>query len=310
MDRTNIGRRKTLGMLAATLTLAASGAIPIKALANASLRNRPHWPLWAIRRDGKTIYLVGETPPQAADWHDDRIEGLLGCCSAFWTETNDIFKQGQGELINRYGLDPQRPLDSWLNAGDKARLAKAAAYCEMDLHDLAPYKPWLVGSLLQEKFYQIAGWKGRSARQVLTDRATQLDVPKRSEFAVKDDVVAWFGAMTSLQGMQFLRYALDEILAGPGADARIFGDWATGRLEAATAEVRAYGLRYPELAQRLTFNRNQGWLPRFEEMVGSDMAPPLVLVGLYHVVGPAGMLALAKHQGFTVELFDGDISPA
>lgn len=306
MDRTDVGRRKTLGLLAATFTLAASGAIPIKALAKASPRN---WPLWAIRRDGKTIYFTGETPPQAAEWHDDRIEGLLGHCSALWTETNDIFKQGQGELIDRYGLDPQRPLDSWLNADDKARLVKAAAYCEMDLHDLAPYKPWLVGALLQEKFYQIAGWKGKSASRVLTNRATQLDIPKRSEFAVKDDVIAWFGAMTSLQGTQFLRYALDEILAGPRIDARIFSGWAAGRLEAATAEVRAQGLRYPELTQRLTWNRSQDWLSRFEEMVSSDTAPPLVLVGLDHVVGPAGVLALAnKRQGFAVELIPGDIS--
>jgi uncharacterized protein YbaP (TraB family) len=291
-------------MLAATFTFAASATIPINVLADAGPRK---WPLWAIRQGEKTIYLTGETPPQSTDWHDDRIERLLLRCSSMWTETNDIFKQDQGELVNRYGIDPKRPLDSWLDASDKARLVKAAAYCEVDLLDLAPYKPWLVGSLLQEKFYQVAGWKGKSARQILADRAMHMDIPTRSEFAVKDDVLAWFGALTPLQSVQFLRYALDEILAGPAADTSIFKDWAAGRLRAATAEVEGYSRIYPELAQRLTLNRNDEWLPRFEAMFSSP-GTPLVVVGLYHVVGPSGILALARRRGYVVEPLQGNIS--
>jgi uncharacterized protein YbaP (TraB family) len=297
MDNIDTGRRKTMGMLAGALAFAAGAALPVKALTRTGSRS---WPLWTIRRGSKTIYLTAETPPQPTDWHDPSIEQLLMHRSALWTETNSVYRQSQNELIRRYGVDARRPLDAWLDAHDKARLAKAAAYCGLKPGDLAPYRPWLAGSILQEQFYQIAGWKGKSARDVLVDRATRAGTPWHSEFKAKDDVFAWFGAFTPLQDIQYLRYMLDEVLAGPAHDAGIFVDWAAGRVGAAAAEVQRYSHAYPELAHKLTFERNQGWLARFEDMLASG-STPLVVVGLYHMVGPTGILALAKHKGLAVE---------
>ena len=98
MESIDIGRRKAMGTLAATAVLAAGATIPIKALADVGPQD---WPLWAIRKGGKTIYLTGETKPRPTDWHDDRIERLLTQCSSLWTETNQVYKQPQGELMNR-----------------------------------------------------------------------------------------------------------------------------------------------------------------------------------------------------------------
>ena len=297
MDSIDTGRRKAIGVLVGAFALAAGITPPITALARAEPRS---WPLWAIRRGAKTIYLTAETPPQPIDWHDTRIEQLLTHCSAIWTETNSVYKQNQNELIRRYGIDPKRPLDSWLNSHDKARLAKAAAYCGLKPDDLAPYRPWLAGSILEDQFYQASGWKGKSARDVLADRAVHAGIPWHSEFETKDDVFAWFGAFTPVQDIQYLRYMLDEVLAGPTSDAGIFKDWAAGRLEAIAAEVMRYSHAYPELAHKLTFERSQGWLARFDEMLASE-GTSLVVVGLYHMVGPTGILALAKHKGLVVE---------
>lgn len=298
MDSIDTGRRKAMGTLAGALALAASTALPIKARAHAGPRG---WPLWAIRRGSRTIYLTAETPPQPTDWHDARIERLLTHCPAIWTETNNVYKRSQNELIHRYGMDPKRPLDSWLDAHDKVRLAKAAAYCGLKMDDLEPCRPWLVGSILEEKFYQAVGWKGKSARDVLVDQATHASIPWHSEFKTKDDVFAWFGAFTTLQDIQYLRYTLDEVLAPSSFYAGIFRDWAAGHSEPATVEVKRYNRAYPELAHKLTLERNLGWLSRFDEMFASSGGTPLVVVGLYHMVGPTGILALAKRKGLAVE---------
>ena len=286
-----------MGMLAGALAFAAGATLPAKILAHPAPRG---WPLWAIRRNDRTIYLTAETPPQSADWHDVRIEQLLTHCSDIWTETNNVYRQNQNELVRRYGVDPRHPLDSWLDAHDRARLAKATAYCGLKPDDLAQYRPWLAGSILEDQFYQANGWKGKSAREVLVDRAAHGGIPRHSEFKAKDDVFAWFGAFTPLQDTQYLRYMLDEVLAGPVHDAGIFEDWAAGRPGAAAAEVQRYSRAYPELAHKLTFERNQGWLARFEEMFASG-STPLVVVGLYHMVGPTGIPALARRKGLVVE---------
>ncbi|KRE88677.1 hypothetical protein ASG87_08850 [Frateuria sp. Soil773] len=297
MDTIDTRRRKVVGMLATALVAGSGGLAPLKSLAQPATHG---WPLWSLQRGGRNLYLTAETPPQPADWRDSRIERLLSHCSALWTETNNVYKQPQGALIQRYGIDPRRPLDDWLDARDKARLAEAARYCKTSPGDLAPYRPWLVGSLLQEQYYRGVGWKGKSAREVLAGQAARAGMPWHCEFETKDEVLAWFGALTPLQDVQFLRYALDEVLAGPAADARIFKAWAAGQRELATAEVARYNRAYPELAQRLTFARNQAWLSRFEHMLDAKGAP-LVVVGLYHMVGPSGILASASRQGWTVD---------
>jgi len=298
MDSIDTGRRKAVGALACVLAFAAGATLPMNTLAHAGSRN---WPLWAIRRGSKTIYLTAETPPQPASWHDTRIEQLLTRCPALWTETNNVYKQDQSELIHRYGMDPGHPLDSRLNAHDKARLAKAAAYCGLKMDDLEPCRPWLVGSILEEKFYQAVGWKGKSARDVLVDQATHAGIPRHSEFKTKDDVFAWFGAFTPLQDIQYLRYTLDEVLAPSPFYAGIFRNWAADHSEPATAEVKRYSRAYPELAHKLTLERNLGWLSRFDEMFASSEGTPLVVVGLYHMVGPTGIPALARRKGLAVE---------
>ena len=297
METFDVRRRRFVGILAGAVAAGAIGVQPLAAQATAPAHR---WPLWSIRRSGRTLYLTAETPPRPADWRDARIEPLLARCSSIWTETNNVYAEPQGTLIERYGMDAARPLDTWLDTHDKARLARAASYCKVNLDELAPYKPWIVGASLQESFYRAAGWTGKSAREVLTASAVQTGKPWHCEFEKKDDVMAWFGAMTPLQDTQFLRYILDEVLAGPAADDRIFRAWAAGDRGPAEDEVARCRRAYPELAERLTLARNRAWLPRFEKMLEAP-GSPLVVVGLYHMVGPSGILALARQHGWTVE---------
>lgn len=296
MDIVNADRRRFVCVLAGAI---AAGVAGVPSFAEQTQPIGRRWPLWSIRRDARTIYLTAETPPKRDDWRDTRIEHLLIRCSSLWTETNNVYKEPQGTLIQRYGIDPMRPLDTWLDAQDKARLVKAASDCKVKLDELAPYKPWIVGASLQDSFYRVAGWTGKSAREVLAASAVQAGKPWHCEFEDKDDVMAWFGGMTPLQDTQFLRYVLDEVLAGPSADTRIFKAWGAGQRGPAEEEMKRYGLAYPELARRLTFARNQAWLSRFETMLDSP-GTPLVVVGLYHMVGPFGILALARQKGWTV----------
>ena len=296
-DQVDVQRRTIVGMLAATMAAGAIGAHAAVALVQGKVKQE--WPLWSLQNGRKKIYLMGETPPRPTDWHDVRVEQLLGDCAALWTETNQTYREPQKVLLQRFAMDPKRPLTSWLNTQDTARLRKAAAYCKVELADLAPYRPWCAAALLQDTYYSVSGAEGASADRVLSAQAATLRVPTFSEFPAKDDVFAWFGRMTPVQEVQFLRYTLDEILAGPAAGARIYDDWASGRPERAAAEVARYSRAYPDLAPVLTTQRNQQWLSRFRTMFAGT-GTPLVIVGLYHMVGPSGLLALAQREGISV----------
>ncbi|SFW71915.1 Uncharacterized conserved protein YbaP, TraB family [Luteibacter sp. UNCMF366Tsu5.1] len=298
-DTIHRGRRAAVGMLAgaamgAALCVRSRGAVE-------EIRDRPQWPIWSLTLNSRRLYLMGETPPRPNDWHDARIEKLLTGCGALWTETNNTYRTPQKALIERFAMSPSRPMSEWLSRDDRERLRAAAMYCQIKTVDLEPYRPWCAASILQDAYYTVSGARGRSADRVLGAIAVERRITQSSEFAAKDDVIAWFASLTPVEEVQFMRYTLDEILAGSATNARVYDEWAMGCPERATAEVARYTQAYPELAARLTTERNRRWIPRFKGML-TDHAPPMIIVGLYHMVGDDGLLALAKRDGFDVKV--------
>src|SRR6266849_5140886 len=121
------------------------------------------------------------------------------------------------DQVTRNGIDNATPLMARLGADDRALLKKAAAHCKVPMASLTNFRPWLAGATLEDAFYQAMGLSGLAPDKVLSAKAQAAGVPLFSEFAVKNDVVMWFGTMSPEQDLQFLRYILDEVLASPGA---------------------------------------------------------------------------------------------
>jgi uncharacterized protein YbaP (TraB family) len=258
----------------------------------------PEWPLWSVEGGGGRVYLLGDTYPRPTDWRNARIEALLPGCAVLWTETNQIVRGDMNALVARYGVDPAAPLSTRLTAEDQARLAKAAALCRTPLESLSAFRPWLAGASLEGDFYKAMGLSGQAAARLLAAKAKDAGVPVSSEFAAQDDIFAWFGAMTPAQDVQYLRYVLDEILAGSEGTAGAFADWAKGdfrRAEAVNARIRRL---YPDF-DRLIIERNRRWVPRFQTMLGEEK-PGMVVVGHLHLVGPDNVLDQLRTSGLTV----------
>lgn len=259
----------------------------------------PHWPLWSIEHDQRRVYLFGETPPRQTAWHDARIEHLLPECSTLWTETNHDRSPDMRQTIARYGVDADKPLAKWLNQDDQDRLAKAAAFCHTPIASLAPYRPWLAGAILQDAYYAATGMNQPAADDVLAAEAKKTGISLSHEFPRKDDTIAWFGSMSPIQDIEYLRYVLDSILAGPVVDERMYADWSMGRLERATEFMRNLTRKYPQLFEKITVERNRNWVPRIQTMLNKPV-PSMVVVGMYHLVGPESLLSQLQKSGLKV----------
>jgi uncharacterized protein YbaP (TraB family) len=171
-----------------------------------------------------------------------------------------------------------------LGADDRVRLEKAAALCKVPMASLTNFRPWLAGATLEDAFYQTMGLSGLAPDKVLSAKAQAAGVPLFSEFAVKDDVVTWFGSMSPKQDLQFLRYILDEVLASPSAQAATYTDWGRGDFRRASGVVARIKQLYPELYEILVLDRNRKWVPRFKKML-SEKRPAMVVLGHFHLVG-------------------------
>jgi uncharacterized protein len=285
-------RRKALvALLAVPIALAAGTSSASEAV---------QYPLLEIKAGSGLVYLLGHTPPRPKDWSDSRIEGLLRTCGTLWIETNQTASVNVKDLMQRYGIDPNKPLNSWLTPSDRERLSQAAKIADVPEDALQPFRPWLAGQSLEGAFFGAEGMNGRNAYQVLVSEATEAGIPISSEFATKEDAARWFGDLPPEQEVQYLRYTLDEILTGHDENQRIYADWAAGKDDRAADSVAKLKRLYPELYRSLTVSRNRAWVPQIRSML-TQPKPTMVVVGLYHLVGPDSIQAQLRASGLRVK---------
>jgi uncharacterized protein len=275
-------------------------AVPI-ALASgmSSATEAVEYPLWDIGTGGGRVYLLGHTPPRPADWSDSRIERLLRICSSLWNETNQTDHTNTQDLIQRYGIDSNKPLQTWLSPTDRDRLSQAAKIAGVPEDALQPFRPWLAGQALEGAFFGAQGVKGRNADAVLVSEASEAGLSVSSEFAMKEDAARWFSDFTPEQEIQYLRYILDEILSGHDDGQRIYADWAGGKDVRAQDWVARMRRLYPELYRSIVITRNQGWIPRIQSMLAQSK-PTMIVVGLYHLVGSDSIQVQLRANGLRV----------
>jgi uncharacterized protein len=260
-------------------------AVPIALAAGiSSATEAVEYPVWVIETGGGRVYLLGHTPPRPIDWSDSRIERLLRTCSSLWDETNQTEHTNTQDLIQRYGIDSNKPLNAWLSPTDRDRLSQAAKIAGVPEDALQPFRPWLAGQALEGAFFSAQGVNGRNADAVLVAEASEAGLCVSSEFATKEDATRWFSDLTPVQEVQYLRYILDEILSGHDEGQRIYADWAGGKEVRAGNWVARMRRLYPELYRSIVITRNQGWVPRIQSML-TQSKPTMIVVGLYHLVG-------------------------
>lgn len=293
-----IGKISRRQLMLTAMSAAVGGLTTNTALATPSTTF--DWPLWSVEGNGGKAYLFGGTPPRARPWRDVRIEQLLATCSTLWTETNNVRRGNINELVQRLGMDAQTPLSQRLNASEAERLIKASEAARLRHEELAPLRPWLAGFTLESAYHaHMDHSKSGSAEHTLTVLAEQAGLKVQSEFPAQDDVLVYMGGLTAEADVQFLSYTMDQILAGPKANERIFSAWARG--DSAPAERVVLGLKanYPALYDTLVLGRNRNWVPRFDAMLRADK-PALAVLGLYHMAGPDSVLVQLQSQGWTV----------
>jgi uncharacterized protein len=284
-------REALVALIAAPIALAASTSPATEAA---------DFPVWAIEKGGGLVYLLGHTPPRPMDWSDSRIERLLRTCSLLWDETNQTEHTNGQDLMQRYGIDPNKPLNTWLSPSDRDRLSQAAMIAGVPEDALQPFRPWLAAQALEGAFFSAKGVDGRNADVVLVSEATEAGLSVSSEFPTKEDAARWLGDFSPVQEVQYLRYTLDEILIGHDEGQRIYADWARGNNVRAADWVAKMKRLYPELYRSLLVARNQGWVPRVRSML-AQARPAMIVVGLYHLVGPDSIQAQLRANGLHVK---------
>jgi uncharacterized protein YbaP (TraB family) len=230
------------------------------------------------------VSLFGDNPYQRAPWRSARIEAALSQSAVFWKETPD--GGNASGLFFAKGVDPARPLSSWLTADDRARVTAAAAAVNLGDAALEKLRPWLAAIFLEDGFNTHAGFESRyGPEHDLTELAKAGGKPIRTEFADEASIVDEFASFSPAAEVGALMRAVDDIEAGPGAADREAAAWAAGDQSQDLATVLHIRRAYLDYYERILVERNRRWPARIVSML-ADGGTSFVLVGGDHLVGP------------------------
>ena len=252
--------------------------------------------MWEVRDGRAKVFLFGDTPSLRTPWRSARFDAALNESAVFWKETPDA-GPGASALFMAKGIDPARPLASWLTPKDLARVGAAAVSVGLAPVLLARLHPWLAGVFLDSSFRSHSGFKpeyGPESQLIAAARAAGK--PVHTEFPDEASIVDYFARFSPAAEVGELLRAVDDIEAGPDAAQRDAEAWAIGDQRLDVQRVLQIRSTYPEYYQAILVARNRRWAPRVRAMLDGG-GTTFVLVGGDHLAGPDSVLAQLKATG-------------
>jgi uncharacterized protein len=255
--------------------------------------------LWVVDRPGSRVFLFGEAVGlRDGGWVSDELRAAVESSRELWREA-DRGAVSASPLLVQYAL-AREPLSQRLDGDLLARIQAVARHVGVDPATLEGLRPWVAGQLLDAAMRAEAGYDpAHSVDQVITGLAAAAGLPVRYELGDAEATLAWFDGLGPDLEVDYLRWTLEQVAAGPGPVDRHVEAWQRGDLSVTEAEDRAMRRAHPALHQRLLVDRNRAWVPRVESMLGEPGAA-FVLVGGLHLVGEASVPACLAAAGLTV----------
>jgi uncharacterized protein YbaP (TraB family) len=274
------------------------------ALARDSETFRPA--LFVARDADSEIYLYGTVHVRrpGTPWGGPRAQAALARAGEVWTEIEispEAEARVQGVIMSMAMAPPDRPLSSWLNAEQNARLARVAQQLGAPVSMLEGMQPWFAGITLSVMPMMRAGYDPDAGVDRGVDAAADAAGIASRSFETMEQQLGFMAGLSDEAQRQMLLDAIDEAGKGTAEFDRLSAAWARGDLGAIeTMVVDDTRREYPELYEALIAQRNRAWIDvLMREMDGAGV--DFVAVGAGHIVGDDGLVAQLRAHGIHVE---------
>jgi len=286
---------------------AALAAIALAGCASGSEPQFPPGPALFVARDAdSTMYLFGTLHirrPGVA-WGGAQAQAGLAATEEVWTELEispETDAQTQS-LALRYGLAAQgRPLSSYFNAEENARINATAQRLGLQPQMLEAMKPWLAGITFAVLPMVQAGYDPNAGADRMIDAFGDANGKTMRAFETAEDQISMLAGFSDEVQRQMLLEAVEEAEEGSGEMDAMATAWETGDLRALERYVITdMREEYPDFYDVLLVRRNNAWVEVLNrELQGSGV--DFVAVGAGHMLGPQGLIAQLRARGYTVE---------
>jgi uncharacterized protein YbaP (TraB family) len=271
-------------------------------VASASVAAEPA--LWTVSGGNNTVYLFGSVHmlPEGGFTIDGRLAEALADAEKVCLEIDlgAVDEVEMQRLTLARVIDPEGR-DLFTLLGPDADKVKAAADAAgLPLEPLAQFEPWFAGMMLSLLALQQHGFDIENGVERIVDASARAAGKPMCGFETADEQLALFDQMPAGQQSEFLLQAIEEAGDVEAETRRLLQAWREGDEGTMTGLFDEDFAGFPELVDRLVFDRNARWTDQIAELLdGEDDV--LVVVGAGHLVGDRGVPALLEKRGFKVD---------
>ena len=185
-------------------------------------------------------------------------------------------------------------------AGDtRSALQKKMTDLGLPLEQFARFKPWFIAVTITTLELQRLGFSPAYGIDVHYYGRARSDNKKIDFFESIDYQLDLLGAMNAEDQNAFLSQTLKDLEVAAEMADDMMTYWKKGYADKLYSLLFKSFEGYPEIENRLLLQRNQDWLNKIKIMLG-EPENVFIVVGAGHLVGPEGVVALLKRNGYKV----------
>ena len=262
--------------------------------------------LWYASKTGATspLYLFGtfHLLPQHLRWLDGPVLNAVHGSTrlVFELTPKDASGPDAQKLMAAKGQLPAgKSLKAMLDADTYAKIVKQLAGAGLPEASAEHVQPWFAAMLSMIGQVQKQGFDGAEG----ADRVLQSAIITKSKTVLGLETMAeqieLFAGLDEATQVELLKQTLGDAEMDPKKLAELLDAWKSGADALLDKNMLSELRGYPKLYDRLLKNRNQRWLPMLEAFTKQPGAS-FVAVGAAHLVGPDGLVALLRADGYKV----------
>ncbi len=291
---------RLLLLLAAALALSVPPAFADSQNANGAA----HPAFWVVHGSKGTAYILSSVHalPDDVVWHRPEIDTAIKASDTFIFEvpsSTDDEAEATRFIMDRGRLPEGQTLESLLTPAAQKDYAQACALAGMQTASLDDKRPWLAAVVLTVEYMNQRHLTSTNAPdEELMTQALKYGKSVRY-FDTTREQLEFLARFDTTMGINGFSTMLDDFPNQPQREDALIGAWRRGDTGALAQMIDAYFSSDPD-GRRIIDARNKVWAGRLESMLDEDRVY-FITVGVAHLVGPSGMPALLRADGYKVD---------
>jgi uncharacterized protein len=259
--------------------------------------------VWSIKGPRNTVYLAGSvhllkrndaTLPAAFDRAYEDAEALV-----MELDLDDL-DPGQAErwLLERGLYADATTQRTTLGEARYERLVAAVNELGLPIEAIQRFEPWAVALTLVELAYARLEYDPNSGVERQLEQRASRDGKEIRGLESIEEQLGLLDALPLADQQRFLDQTVEELDELGAQTEELLVAWRAGDDKTLAKLLEEEYREFPGLFRTLVSDRNVRWMPQIERLLRDDR-DYLVVVGVLHLLGDEGVVALAKKRGLT-----------